>query len=85
MNLIWSLKFGGVLQGFKSRIEDVREEILRKRRAGKLPGDTTTVLKNWWQQHSKWPYPTVSKEKNKQTKLPSSKMETMNNYMFEPL
>ncbi|KAL3645627.1 Homeobox protein HD-1 [Castilleja foliolosa] len=46
-------------QGFKSRIEDVREEILRKRRAGKLPGDTTTVLKNWWQQHSKWPYPTV--------------------------
>ncbi|XP_052483624.1 homeobox protein HD1 isoform X2 [Gossypium raimondii] len=45
-------------QGFKSKIEDVREEILRKRRAGKLPGDTTTVLKNWWQQHSKWPYPT---------------------------
>ncbi|CAA0831515.1 Homeobox protein knotted-1-like 7 [Striga hermonthica] len=45
-------------QGFKSRIEDVREEILRKRRAGKLPGDTTTVLKNWWQQHAKWPYPT---------------------------
>ncbi|XP_040946441.1 homeobox protein HD1 isoform X2 [Gossypium hirsutum] len=34
-------------QGFKSRIEDVREEILRKRRAGKLPGETTTVLKNW--------------------------------------
>jgi hypothetical protein len=49
-----------VLQGFKSRIEDVREEILRKRRAGKLPGDTTSVLKTWWQQHSKWPYPTVS-------------------------
>jgi len=47
-------------KGFKSRIEDVREEIMRKRRAGKLPGDTTTVLKNWWQQHCKWPYPTVS-------------------------
>ncbi|KAK4771399.1 hypothetical protein SAY87_031931 [Trapa incisa] len=45
-------------QGFRSRIEDVREEILRKRRAGKLPGGTTSVLKNWWQQHSKWPYPT---------------------------
>ncbi|CAA3011675.1 homeobox HD1 [Olea europaea subsp. europaea] len=49
-------------QGFKSRIEDVREEILRKRRAGKLPGDTTTVLKNWWQQHSKWPYPTMTRQ-----------------------
>ena len=41
---------------------DVREEILRKRRAGKLPGDTTSVLKAWWQQHAKWPYPTVSNE-----------------------
>ena len=40
----------------------MREEILRKRRAGKLPGDTTSVLKNWWQKHSKWPYPTVSSQ-----------------------
>jgi len=39
---------------------DIREEILRKRRAGKLPGDTTSLLKAWWQSHSKWPYPTVS-------------------------
>lgn len=39
---------------------DVREEILRKRRAGKLPGDTTSVLKSWWHCHAKWPYPTVS-------------------------
>lgn len=52
--------FFPITKGFKSRIEDVREEIMRKRRAGKLPGDTTLVLKNWWQQHCKWPYPTVS-------------------------
>jgi hypothetical protein len=56
-NCAWIIRW---LQGFKSRIEDVREEILRKRRAGKLPGDTTSILKQWWQQHSKWPYPTVS-------------------------
>ncbi|RWW12660.1 hypothetical protein GW17_00023664 [Ensete ventricosum] len=48
------------MQGFRSRIEDVREEIIRKRRAGKLPGDTTSILKQWWQQNSKWPYPTVT-------------------------
>ncbi|KAH0888039.1 hypothetical protein HID58_050468 [Brassica napus] len=47
-------------QGYKEKIVDIREEILRKRRAGKLPGDTTSVLKAWWQSHSKWPYPTVS-------------------------
>ncbi|GAA0142006.1 homeodomain transcription factor [Lithospermum erythrorhizon] len=45
-------------QGYKEKIVDIREEILRKRRAGKLPGDTTSVLKQWWQTHSKWPYPT---------------------------
>ncbi|CAI0629560.1 unnamed protein product [Linum tenue] len=45
-------------QGYKEKLLDIREEILRKRRAGKLPGDTTSVLKSWWQSHSKWPYPT---------------------------
>lgn len=45
-------------QGYKEKIVDIREEILRKRRAGKLPGDTTSLLKAWWQAHSKWPYPT---------------------------
>ncbi|XP_076951578.1 homeobox protein knotted-1-like 3 isoform X2 [Bidens hawaiensis] len=45
-------------QGYKEKIMDIREEILRKRRAGKLPGDTTSVLKSWWQSHAKWPYPT---------------------------
>ncbi|KAL8054517.1 hypothetical protein ABFX02_05G141700 [Erythranthe guttata] len=44
--------------GYKEKLVDIREEILRKRRAGKLPGDTTSVLKAWWQSHSKWPYPT---------------------------
>lgn len=52
--------FYHTLQGYKEKIVDIREEILRKRRAGKLPGDTTSVLKAWWQSHSKWPYPTVS-------------------------
>ncbi|XP_064963378.1 homeobox protein knotted-1-like 13 [Musa acuminata AAA Group] len=45
-------------QGYKEKLMDIREEILRKRRAGKLPGDTTNLLKAWWQSHSKWPYPT---------------------------
>ncbi|XWS27132.1 hypothetical protein CRYUN_Cryun26dG0089800 [Craigia yunnanensis] len=44
--------------GYKEKIVDIREEIMRKRRAGKLPGDTTSLLKDWWKSHSKWPYPT---------------------------
>ncbi|KAK3121533.1 hypothetical protein QOZ80_8BG0655540 [Eleusine coracana subsp. coracana] len=38
-------------QGYKEKLIDIREEILRKRRAGKLPGDTTSTLKAWWQSH----------------------------------
>ncbi|KAF3682085.1 Homeobox protein knotted-1-like 3 [Capsicum annuum] len=45
-------------QGFRSRIEDMRKELLRKKRTGKILGDTTIVLKNWSQQHSKCTYPT---------------------------
>ncbi|KAM1037381.1 hypothetical protein FF1_032229 [Malus domestica] len=68
-------------QGFKSRIEDVREEILRKRRAGKLPGDTTTVLKNWWQQHSKWPYPTED-DKAKLVEETGLQLKQINNWFI---
>ncbi|GER30384.1 homeobox protein knotted-1 [Striga asiatica] len=68
-------------QGFKSRIEDVREEILRKRRAGKLPGDTTTVLKNWWQQHAKWPYPTED-DKAKLVEQTGLQLKQINNWFI---
>ncbi|KAJ8526860.1 hypothetical protein K7X08_029337 [Anisodus acutangulus] len=68
-------------QGFRSRIEDVREEILRKRRAGKLPGDTTTVLKSWWQQHSKWPYPTED-DKAKLVEETGLQLKQINNWFI---
>ncbi|KAL9249041.1 Homeobox protein knotted-1-like 7-like protein [Drosera capensis] len=68
-------------QGFKSRIEDVREEILRKRRAGKLPGDTTSVLKTWWQQHSNWPYPTED-DKAKLVEETGLQLKQINNWFI---
>ncbi|KAI7745528.1 hypothetical protein M8C21_008227 [Ambrosia artemisiifolia] len=68
-------------QGFRSKIEDVREEILRKRRAGKLPGDTSSVLKEWWQQHSKWPYPTED-EKAKLVEETGLQLKQINNWFI---
>ncbi|KAI3792509.1 hypothetical protein L2E82_06391 [Cichorium intybus] len=68
-------------QGFRSKIEDVREEILRKRRAGKLPGDTTYVLKDWWQQHSKWPYPT-EEDKAKLVEETGLQLKQINNWFI---
>lgn len=68
-------------QGFRSKIEDVREEILRKRRAGKLPGDTTSVLKEWWHQHSKWPYPTED-DKAKLVQETGLQLKQINNWFI---
>ncbi|KAJ4955105.1 hypothetical protein NE237_011888 [Protea cynaroides] len=68
-------------QGFRSKIEDVREEILRKRRAGKLPGDTTSLLKNWWIEHSKWPYPTED-DKAKLVEETGLQLKQINNWFI---
>ncbi|XP_024375368.1 homeobox protein knotted-1-like 3 isoform X2 [Physcomitrium patens] len=68
-------------QGYRARIVDVREEILRKRRAGKLPEGTTTVLKAWWQAHSKWPYPTED-EKERLIQETGLELKQVNNWFI---
>ncbi|KAF6143699.1 hypothetical protein GIB67_021709 [Kingdonia uniflora] len=68
-------------QGYKEKIVDIREEILRKRRAGKLPGDTTSLLKAWWQTHSKWPYPTED-DKAKLVKETGLALKQINNWFI---
>ncbi|KAK8597446.1 hypothetical protein V6N13_094856 [Hibiscus sabdariffa] len=68
-------------QGYKEKIVDIREEILRKRRAGKLPGDTTSVLKAWWQAHSKWPYPT-EEDKAKLVQETGLQLKQINNWFI---
>ncbi|MBA0625939.1 hypothetical protein Godav_003683 [Gossypium davidsonii] len=68
-------------QGYKEKIVDVREEILRKRRAGKLPGDTTLILKAWWQSHSKWPYPT-EEDKARLAQKTGLQLKQINNWFI---
>ncbi|XVE63592.1 hypothetical protein DITRI_Ditri07aG0032200 [Diplodiscus trichospermus] len=68
-------------QGYKEKIVDVREEILRKRRAGKLPGDTTSSLKAWWQSHSKWPYPT-EEDKTRLVQETGLQLKQINNWFI---
>ncbi|KAF8058141.1 hypothetical protein N665_1250s0004 [Sinapis alba] len=68
-------------QGFKEKIVDIREEIMRKRRAGKLPGDTTSVLKEWWRTHSKWPYPT-EEDKAKLVEETGLQLKQINNWFI---
>lgn len=67
--------------GYREKIVDVREEILRKRRAGKLPGDTTSVLKSWWHAHAKWPYPTED-EKARLVQETGLQLKQINNWFI---
>ncbi|KAK8914474.1 hypothetical protein KSP39_PZI024257 [Platanthera zijinensis] len=68
-------------RGYKEKIVDVREEILRKRRAGKLPVDTTSTLKAWWQSHAKWPYPTED-DKAKLVQETGLQLKQINNWFI---
>ncbi|KAF4352249.1 hypothetical protein F8388_003646 [Cannabis sativa] len=68
-------------QGYKEKIVDIREEILRKRKAGKLPGGTTSLLKSWWQSHSKWPYPT-EEDKAKLVQETGLQLKQINNWFI---
>ncbi|BFI19642.1 protein MpHD21 [Marchantia polymorpha subsp. ruderalis] len=75
--LIASLGF----EKYKKKIKEVRDEILRKRRAGKLPDGTTQILKAWWDAHSKWPYPTED-EKEVLLKTTGLELKQINNWFI---
>lgn len=66
---------------YLTKLKDVREEILRKRRAGKLPGDTTNILKDWWNTHAKWPYPT-EEEKQRMVEETGLDLKQINNWFI---
>jgi hypothetical protein len=42
---------------YASSILTLRSEFLKKRKIGKLPSDSTDILKNWWSDNIAWPYP----------------------------
>ncbi|KAI5065020.1 hypothetical protein GOP47_0019715 [Adiantum capillus-veneris] len=68
-------------QDYRSKLWDVREEIMRKRRAGKLPGSTTSLLRHWWDAHCKWPYPT-EEEKQRLVQETGLELKQINNWFI---
>ncbi|KAH7405262.1 hypothetical protein KP509_15G063000 [Ceratopteris richardii] len=68
-------------QNYKSTITDVREEIMRKRKAGKLPASTTFQLRKWWDSHSKWPYPS-EEEKQRLAHETGLELKQINNWFI---
>ena len=48
-----------LLQKYRGHIQKLRQQFMRKRKKGKLPKEARQRLLEWWNQHYKWPYPTV--------------------------
>lgn len=44
---------------YSGYLSSLRKEFLKKRKNGKLPKDARIALLEWWNDHYRWPYPTV--------------------------
>ncbi|XP_073132688.1 homeobox protein knotted-1-like 6 [Henckelia pumila] len=47
-----------LLQRYGSHIGSLKKEFSKKKKKGKLPKEARQMLLEWWNVHSKWPYPT---------------------------
>ncbi|XP_075504753.1 homeobox protein knotted-1-like 6 [Primulina tabacum] len=47
-----------LLQRYGSHISSLQKEFSKKKKKGKLPKEARQMLLEWWNVHSKWPYPT---------------------------
>ena len=61
---------------YASSILTLKSEFLKKRKKGKLPSDSTTLLKKWWFDNITWPYPSDDDKKFllEQTKLDATQV-----------
>uniref|UniRef100_A0A061QMY8 Homeobox protein knotted-1-like 3-like n=1 Tax=Tetraselmis sp. GSL018 TaxID=582737 RepID=A0A061QMY8_9CHLO len=54
-------------------MHQMKEELMRRKKKGKLPAGATEALKSWWDQNREWPYPT---EEQKRRLLESTGLNT---------
>ena len=50
---------GMLMRKYSGYLSSLRKEFLKKRKKGKLPKDARMILLDWWNNHYRWPYPTV--------------------------
>ncbi|KAJ6737794.1 HOMEOBOX PROTEIN KNOTTED-1-LIKE 10 [Salix viminalis] len=50
---------GMLMRKYSGHLRNLRKEFLKNRKKDKLPKDARTMLLDWWNHQSRWPYPTV--------------------------
>lgn len=48
-----------LLRKFGSHLSSLKLEFSKKKKKGKLPKEARQMLLAWWDDHFRWPYPTV--------------------------
>lgn len=61
-------------------IGNLKAEFLRVRKKGKLPSNARHILKNWFNHHAHWPYPSVRAAQFSSIPVHNSKMWSNNRY-----
>jgi len=49
-----------LLKKYRGCLGNLRKELCKKRKKGKLPKEARQKLLSWWELHYRWPYPSVS-------------------------
>ncbi|KAH9304712.1 hypothetical protein KI387_009116, partial [Taxus chinensis] len=47
---------------YSGYLSSLKQEFMRKKKKGKLPKDARQKLLDWWNLHSKWPYPSETEK-----------------------
>lgn len=48
-----------LLKKYSGYLSSLKQELSKKKKKGKLPKEARQQLLSWWDQHYKWPYPSV--------------------------
>lgn len=70
-----------LMRKYSGYVSNLRKELLKKRKKGKLPKDAISALLEWWNTHYRWPYPT-EEEKNKLSQTTGLDQKQINNWFI---
>ncbi|KAK9136693.1 hypothetical protein Sjap_007287 [Stephania japonica] len=70
-----------LLRKYSGYISSLKKEFLKKRKKGKLPKDSRSMLLDWWNSHYRWPYPT-EEEKMKLAERTGLDQKQINNWFI---
>ncbi|KAG6421853.1 hypothetical protein SASPL_118412 [Salvia splendens] len=70
-----------LMRKYSGFVSNLRKEMLKKKKKGKLPKDAISALLEWWNTHYRWPYPT-EEEKKRLSEMTGLEQQQINNWFI---